>query len=64
MSAAKRVGIVERVARQQLEVHNDRAIGVSTAGLRSKGEFLRSPGGEIEWFRWGGRIARKQATDD
>ena len=42
---------------------NDRVIGVSTAGLRSKGEFLRSPGGEIEWFRWGGRIARKQATD-
>lgn len=26
-----------------------------------RGEFLRGPGGEIEWFRWGGRIARRQA---
>ena len=28
VSAAKRVGIVERIARQQLEVHHDRTIGV------------------------------------
>jgi hypothetical protein len=28
VSAAKRVGIVERIARQQLEVHHDTTIGV------------------------------------
>ena len=40
----------------------DRVIGVSSAGLRSKGEFLRDSTGEIEWFRWGGRIARRQTA--
>ncbi|MCL4232066.1 MAG: beta-lactamase family protein [Dehalococcoidia bacterium] len=25
-----------------------------------RGEFIRGPGGDIEWFRWGGRIARRQ----
>lgn len=27
----------------------------------AKGEFLRNPDGAIAWFRWGGRIGRRQA---
>lgn len=37
----------------------DRVVALDFPYRGDRGEFLRSPGGGIEWFRWGGRIARR-----
>jgi hypothetical protein len=34
----------------------DKAIAFDSPYGGARGEFLRNPAGEIEWFRWGGRI--------
>ncbi len=38
----------------------DRVIALEGASAGSKGEFLRDASGTITWFRWGGRIGRRQ----
>jgi hypothetical protein len=37
----------------------DRVVGLDPPFGGARGEFLRGPGGAIEWFRWGGRIHRR-----
>ena len=37
----------------------DQVIGLESPVTDMRGEFLRGPGGEIVWFRWGGRILRR-----
>ncbi len=40
-------------------VADDRVVSTSEPGLGRRGEFVRGPKGDIEWFRWGGRILRR-----
>jgi CubicO group peptidase (beta-lactamase class C family) len=39
----------------------DRVVGLDPPSEGARGEFLRGPDGAIEWFRWGGRIHRRNA---
>jgi CubicO group peptidase (beta-lactamase class C family) len=36
----------------------DRVVALDPPFAGDRAEFLRGPGGEVEWFRWDGRIAR------
>jgi hypothetical protein len=37
----------------------DRVIGLDEPSRGARGELLRSPDGQIEWLRWGGRIRKR-----
>lgn len=37
----------------------DRVVSTTEPGIGRRGEFVRSGKGEIEWFRWGGRILKR-----
>jgi hypothetical protein len=39
----------------------DRVVALDPPLKGAHGEFLRNPDGSIAWFRWGGRIARRQS---
>jgi CubicO group peptidase (beta-lactamase class C family) len=39
----------------------DRVVALDSPYRGHRAEFLRDASGRIEWFRWGGRIARRQA---
>jgi CubicO group peptidase (beta-lactamase class C family) len=41
-------------------VAEDRVVGLDPPYTGARGEFLRAPDGQIVWFRWGGRIHRRQ----
>jgi len=38
----------------------DRVLGLDPPFQTQQGEFLRAPDGTIEWFRWSGRICKRQ----
>ncbi len=38
----------------------DRVVGLDAPYQTQQGEFLRAPDGTIEWFRWSGRICKRQ----
>jgi hypothetical protein len=38
---------------------DDRVVCLDLPYAGHRGEFLRGPGGEVEWMRWDGRIARR-----
>jgi CubicO group peptidase (beta-lactamase class C family) len=43
-------------------VADDRVVGLDPPSEGARGEFLRGADGQIEWFRWGGRIHRRAPT--
>lgn len=40
-------------------VGEDRVVGRTEPYLGARGEFVRGPKGDIQWFRWGGRIMKR-----
>jgi CubicO group peptidase (beta-lactamase class C family) len=40
-------------------VADDRVVSTTDPGIPRRGEFVRGPKGDVEWFRWGGRLLKR-----